>query len=79
MKLFDGLKERTRALVVGGAMLGTSLLPVLASAQDATVAFDPAPILAIVTSAQAFIVAIGMAVLTMLLVAKGIKWARRAG
>lgn len=43
------------------------------------VAFDPAPVLAIVDSAQDFIIAVGLAVLTMLMVAKGIKWARRAG
>jgi hypothetical protein len=57
---------------------GSFLLPVLASAQSA-ITFDPAPVLDIVNQAQTFIVTIGLAVLSMLMVAKGIKWARKAG
>lgn len=59
--------------------LAVLLAPGLAAAQGAAVDFDTAPVLAIVSDAQDFIVTIGLAVLTMLMVAKGIKWARRAG
>lgn len=62
-------------LAVGGTAL---VAPGLALAQ-ADVEFDPAPVLAIVTEASAFIIAVGLAVLTLLMVAKGIRWARKAG
>jgi len=49
----------------------------LASAQGIT--FDPAPVIAIVDSATTFVTTVGLAVLVFLMVAKGIKWARKAG
>lgn len=76
-EFFNRARSRFSAMWVA---LAAMLVPGLAAAQaGGTPDFDPAPILAIVTSAQEFIVAIGMAVLIMLMVAKGIKWARRAG
>lgn len=62
------------------ALLASLSIVGAASAQDtAAVDFDPAPVLAIVTSATTFITTVGLAVLVMLMVAKGIKWARKAG
>lgn len=62
----------------GGAVVALALVPAAAFAQT-TPTIDPAPTLALVADAQAFIIAVGMAVLAMLMIAKGIKWARRAG
>jgi hypothetical protein len=45
----------------------------------AAVTFDPAPVIAIVNEATTFVTTIGLAVLIFLMVAKGIKWARKAG
>lgn len=70
------VRNTRRALgMVGAAML----VPSVALAQTTPVEFDTAPVLAIVTEATTFIVAIGLAVLTLLMIAKGIKWARKAG
>jgi hypothetical protein len=68
-----------------GAQLGAGLTGVaftgLAFAQGggAAVTFDPAPVIAIVDQATTFVTTIGLAVLIFLMVAKGIKWARKAG
>lgn len=61
------------------ALVACLLAPGLAMAQTGDVEFDPAPALAIVASAKDFIVEIGIAVLVLIMVAKGIKWARKAG
>lgn len=73
---------RGKSAVVGGAALvalSVGSVPAFAQGPAPAVTFDPAPILAIVTDAQAFIVTIGLAVLTLIMVAKGIRWARKAG
>lgn len=63
---------------VGGLAL-VALVPGFALAQSTPVTFDPASTLAIVDSAIAFITAVGMAVLGLIMLAKGIRWVRRAG
>ncbi len=51
----------------------------MVSPASATVTIDPTDTLAIVTEANAFIVAVGLAVLGLVYTARGIKWARKAG
>lgn len=70
-----GLVQRFGFAAVVGSV---SLVPALAFAQ-ATPVIDPADTLALVADAKDFIIAVGLAVLGMIMVAKGIKWARRAG
>jgi len=73
---------RMLSLAMALAVVSAIALPGAAFAQGgggAAVTFDPAPILAIVDQATTFVVAIGTAVLLFLMVAKGIKWARKAG
>jgi len=60
-----------------GGVSVLSLLPVFAFATGVT--FDTTDVLAIVDSATTFITTVGLAVLALLMVAKGIKWARKAG
>jgi hypothetical protein len=55
-----------------------ALLPSVAMAQTG-IDFDTTEVLGIVTDATTFIVAVGLAVLGLLMVAKGIKWVRKAG
>ena len=66
----------------GGALASVASIGLVGSSlalADDAVNFDTAPVLAIVTSATTFITTIGLAVLVMLMIAKGIKWARKAG
>lgn len=70
-----GLVQRLGFAALVGSV---SLVPALAFAQSTPV-IDPTETLALVADAKDFIVAVGLAVLGMLMVAKGIKWARRAG
>jgi len=73
------LQTRSGALVGRVAAVGLmALVPALAFAQ-ATPQFDPAPTLAIVADAVAFITAVGLAVLGLIMIAKGIRWVRKAG
>lgn len=71
-------KVRQVGAKVGGLAL-VALVPGFALAQSAPVTFDPADTLAIVDSAVDFITAVGMAVLGLIMLAKGIRWVRRAG
>ena len=67
-----------RALAFAAVVaLGSVLSPPQLS--HATIAFDTTDVLAIVDSATTFITTVGLAVLALLMVAKGIKWARKAG
>lgn len=60
------------------AMAAVSVVaPSTAFAQ--TVTFDPTDTLALVDDAIAFITAVGLAVLGLIMLAKGIKWVRKAG
>jgi hypothetical protein len=61
------------AFVGGLALLGAS------GAHADAIAFDTTDILANVQAAVTFITTVGLAVLAMLFVAKGIKWVRKAG
>ena len=73
-------KRVRSAFLTAGAAVGTSLVvyaPAFAAGTDVT--FDPAEALSIVDSAKTFIITVGLAVLTLVMVAKGIKWARKAG
>jgi len=65
----------SKALATAGTV-GVLSLPMIASA---TVTIDPTEVLATVAEAVAFITAVGLAVLSMTYVARGIKWARKAG
>lgn len=71
-------KVRQFGVKAGGLAL-VALVPGFALAQSAPVTFDPASTLAIVNSAVAFITAVGMAVLGLIMLAKGLRWVRRAG
>lgn len=75
------MKQVTAGRGVGlGALALASVVALTVSAPaSADVVFDTTEILGIVTSATAFITAVGLAVLAMLMIAKGIKWARKAG
>ena len=66
------------SLAFVGAMASAVARPSAACAQ-ATIDFDTTEVLGIVDEATAFIVAVGLAVLGILMVAKGVKWARKAG
>lgn len=74
-----GSKLRAVGLAAVGSVGTALVVPGVALAQTAAVEFDPAPVMEIVTNAQLFIVTIGLGVLILLMVAKGIKWARKAG
>lgn len=67
------------SLAVVGAMASAVALPSAAFAQATGIDFDTTEVLGIVDDATAFIVTVGLAVLGLLMVAKGIKWARKAG
>lgn len=69
--------RRFRAKVGGLALV--ALVPGFALAQSTPVTFDPTSTLAIVDSAVAFISTVGIAVLGLIMLAKGIRWVRRAG
>ena len=60
-----------------GAVALVAAVPAFAAGSGVT--FDTTEPLALVADAQAFIVTVGLSVLTLFLVAKGIKWARKAG
>lgn len=76
----EKLQTRFGAVVGRVAAVGAvALVPALAFAQAATPQFDPAPTLAIVADAVAFITAVGLAVLGLIMIAKGIRWVRKAG
>lgn len=78
-RVTSGLRQmKSIALAACLAVVG-SIAAAPAMAQTAAVEFDPAPVLGIVTQATTFVVAIGTAVLIFLMVAKGIRWARKAG
>jgi hypothetical protein len=66
-----------RNLAIAGAVALTSL--VASNPASAQIGFDPADVTAIVDEATTFITTVGLAVLVMLMVAKGIRWARKAG
>lgn len=71
-----------KSLAVSAAVLPASLMfvgPAFAQGSGSGLSFDSAEVLAIVTSATVFITTVGLAVLGLLMVAKGIKWARKAG
>lgn len=75
-------KVQTRfGAVVGrvAAVLSVALVPALAFAQAPPPTFDPAPTLAIVADAVDFITTVGLAVLGLIMIAKGIRWVRKAG
>lgn len=69
-------KLRTRMGAVVGALVASFMVPGLALAQTG---IDTTEALAAVADAKTFITTVGIAVLAMIFVAKGIKWARRAG
>lgn len=75
MKYYNAVR-RFGAKVVGTAS-ALALIPSVALAQ--TVTLDPTDTLALVDEAVAFISAVGLAVLGLIMLAKGIKWVRRAG
>lgn len=78
--MFDRVRSRFGAFVGRVAAVGTAaMVPALAFAQTTTVEFDPADTLAIVAEASDFITAVGLAVLGLIMLAKGLKWVRRAG
>jgi hypothetical protein len=78
--MFDRVRSRFGAFVGRVAAVGTvALVPAIAFAQATTVEFDPADTLAIVAEASDFITAVGLAVLGLIMLAKGLKWVRRAG
>lgn len=63
------------------ALLAIAAVSVIApsAAFAQTVTFDPTDTLALVDDAIAFITAVGLAVLGLIMLAKGIKWVRKAG
>lgn len=67
---------RSKPAIVG-AVTAASLVPMLASA--ATLPLPTADVLAYVAACVAFITVVGGAVLGMIYLAKGIRWARKAG
>jgi len=80
LSLFNrfGNKLRTFAAALSFAVL-SSLVAVQSASAQTTVTFDPADTLAMVADAKAFIIAVGLAVLALIMLAKGIKWVRKAG
>lgn len=62
------------AAVASAVLFSLSSVPAFAQ-----VTFDTTEVIGIVDSATAFITTVGLAVLGLLMVAKGIKWARKAG
>lgn len=72
-----GLVARSNALAIAGVVGLVSLFS--AGTASAQVVFDSTEVIAIVDSATTFITTVGLAVLIMLMVAKGVKWARKAG
>lgn len=78
MQKFTAAKAATTAAVVGSLVAANT-----AFAQAAAGGFDLAgaqsTVLGYVAATVAFIVAVGIAVLGMIMVAKAIKWARKAG
>lgn len=75
--MFRSFLGSCREHVGKAAVVALAVSPSLVFADDLT--FDPAPILAIVTSATTFVTTVGIAVLQFVMIAKGIKWARKAG
>jgi hypothetical protein len=75
MKLHNVRAFCTRSVAAVSAVL---LVPAVALAQT-TPTFDPADTLAMVADAKSFITAVGLAVLSLVMLAKGIKWVRKAG
>lgn len=68
----------SRVRQVGTAIGVTLLVPAVAFAQT-TPTFDPTETLAMVSDAKSFITTVGLAVLGLIMLAKGIKWVRKAG
>lgn len=76
----EKLQTRFGAVVGRVAAVGAVVLvPALAFAQGPAPTFDPAPTLAIVADAVDFITTVGLAVLGLIMIAKGIRWVRKAG
>lgn len=80
----EAFRSKANALALAavvGVASASSLFPVQVHAQDfaAGLAGTQTQILGYVTATLAFIVAIGLAVLGMVMVAKAVKWARKAG
>lgn len=64
---------------VGAAAAAVALVPSMALAQTTDIGFDTAEVIGIVDEAKAFIITVGLAVLSLIMVAKGLRWGRRAG
>ena len=83
--MFDALKSKWSSLkaAVVGATVGALVVTNTAMAQAAGGGFDlsaaQTEVLGYVTTTVAFILAIGIAVLGLVMVAKAVKWARKAG
>jgi hypothetical protein len=62
-----------------GAAIGAVLLVPSVALAQATPTFDPTDTIAMVNDAKSFITTVGLAVLALIMLAKGIKWVRKAG
>lgn len=68
-----------RNKLAGLALFGTALVAGSIQPAAAALTLDPSTIIADIATVVTFISTVGLAVLGMVFVAKGIKWARRAG